>query len=318
MLKARVGAARGAVYGALILAGAVGGAIMPSGASAAADGQGIGLQYSAPVGYVKVCGDNQNGQAACLTQSLRVSSPAPSSETAWFVDGQSQPIYQAAPPATSPRWWWLGQVHIWMWTDSSESQLVGDTVCVVPKSLASGNWWRCKYVTVSPSPPPPPSPPPTPPSPSPILPPRPAATPPASGAHGRASADVSAVRREYRTMLLAEIGPRARAVCSQLTPRGRREYTRGVSSCPAVFAGNRQALRAKIPPATWRKLAAIAVAHLSVNLKLTNSRATATDRSGVFSKTELIRAGGGWKFASGPPLPRPLRPTADHRDPHDA
>ena len=103
MLKAKVGVARGATCGAVILTAALDGATVPPVASAGADGQGIGLQHSAPVGYVKVCGDNQNGQAVCLAQSLRESLLAPSSQTARFVGRESQPMYQVESPATSPQ-----------------------------------------------------------------------------------------------------------------------------------------------------------------------------------------------------------------------
>jgi hypothetical protein len=153
----------GAVMLAAVLSGVVGVPV----ASAGTDGQGIGLEYSAPVRYVEVCGDNQAKPPAyaCMGGPVAESSPAPPYQTAWFVSG-SDVIYGNSPPQASPHWWWVGQVHIWTYsstTSQTSSTYVGDTVCVIPTSQ-SGNWVGCKFITIAQPSPPPPPPTPSPPS----------------------------------------------------------------------------------------------------------------------------------------------------------
>jgi hypothetical protein len=191
MLRGGVRVVRGVIGGTVMLAAVLSGVVGVPVASAATDGQGIGLQYSAPVRYVEVCGDNQSKAYVCLGWPVAESSPAPPYQTAWFVN-RTDVIYGNSPPQSSPGWWWVGQVHIWTYsstTSQNSSTYVGDTVCVVPTSQ-SGDWVGCRFITIA-QPSPPPSPPPTPsppsyptPSPTPVSSPAPTSVSPAPSACG--------------------------------------------------------------------------------------------------------------------------------------
>jgi hypothetical protein len=147
-------------------------------ASAGTDGQGFGIEYSAPIRSIKVCGDNQAGASVCMTGSVVASSSAAPYQTAWFV-APGEVIYGASAPPVSPQWWWTGTVHIAVYSSATQNQstYVGDTVCSIAASQPS-DWVEpvCKYIAVEPTPAPSPTPAPTP-TPTPTPAPTPAPTP---------------------------------------------------------------------------------------------------------------------------------------------
>ena len=150
--------------------------IAASTAGAGIDGQGVGIEYSAPIQYLQVCGDDQYGNTACTSvEHVRASSTQVPTPTVWFVNNGSDLLYGADPPSQSPQWWFKGPVRLWAWSSYPQDRFPEST-CNVPQRQP-GNWTLCKFiipvstspppvVAVPPSsttpPPPPPNPPPTP------------------------------------------------------------------------------------------------------------------------------------------------------------
>lgn len=132
-------------------------------AGAGTNGQGVGVEYSAQIHYLQLCGDNQSEHNACTAiVPVRQSSTQAPYQTVWFVNNESDLVYSAGAPSQTPQWWWKGWVRVWAWTGfpSAADQLPAST-CNVPTSQ-TGNWVLCKYILPAPPPPPPPLPPPAP------------------------------------------------------------------------------------------------------------------------------------------------------------
>ncbi len=129
-------------------------------AIAGTDGQGVGVEYSAPIQYLQLCGDNQNGTNVCTSvEHVRQSSTQAPYQTVWFVNYGSDLVYGANPPSQPPQWWFKGAVRIWAWSSYPSDQFPEST-CNVAQSQTS-NWTPCKFIIpVSTSPPPAPPPPP--------------------------------------------------------------------------------------------------------------------------------------------------------------
>jgi hypothetical protein len=294
------------VGGALSLGVVLFGTVSAPIARATEPSWGVGLKYAYPIQYVKICGDNQNGQPICTpVDQVDQPSSAQRYQTVWFVTN-TQLTYGANPPSTRPGYWWRGPVHIWTWSSYLPNPIVstGDTVCTVDGANAQGDWQRCAYLIPTLPPPTEPSPP-TQPAPPTGPTPQPTPTSPGQPAGNSAAARVEA---EYHRVLSAEIFGPARAVCSQLTASGARAYTGDTRRCAQVFAGNRRTLRLKlggvgqtIRRTALREAIGFVLAHLSVTVR--GHRASVVDSSGIFRRARLVELGRNWKFSSAPPLP---------------
>lgn len=124
---------------------------------------------------------------------------------------------------------------------------------------------------------------------------------------------VGVVRSLYRQVLLSEFTGPAHAVCSQLTPAGRKSFTAGrATSCTAAFAAQKRVLWRKAgvadnapkAVAQWDKLVDRVVAHLQVSVHGTRASAIGGE-SGIPRRTTLALGSGGWLFSSAPPSIQP-------------
>lgn len=122
-----------------------------------------------------------------------------------------------------------------------------------------------------------------------------------------------AVRSLYRQVLLSEFTGPAQAVCSQLTPAGRKSFAAGrAKSCTAAFAARKRVLWRKAGVADnapkafarWDKLVDRVMAHLKVSVRGTQASATGGE-SGIPRHTTLVLGSGGWLLSSGPPRIQP-------------
>jgi hypothetical protein len=122
-------------------------------ASAATNGQGVGVEYPAGVTSLKVCGDNQSKTWVCTTPfGVPASSAQPPYQTVWWVDGRSQPVSGSSAPSGNPQWWWVGTVEVLMY--NSVGAAYQPIPCQVPQQQSS-NWFRCVALNPKLSAPPP-------------------------------------------------------------------------------------------------------------------------------------------------------------------
>jgi hypothetical protein len=172
-IKARIRAGSRSIVGAIALATAVSCAMTVQPASAGQNAQGIGIDYSGPIRYILLCGNNQSGKSVML--GSQVTEPTPLSSdpdayshvTVWLVS-PNNPIYQSRPPATSPQWWFVGDIKVVMYRTPSadagcaptvqDNNLAGVTVCQAPTINQTSRWRLCHFTTIgaNPSPAPPP------------------------------------------------------------------------------------------------------------------------------------------------------------------
>jgi hypothetical protein len=131
----------------------------------------------------------------------------------------------------------------------------------------------------------------------------------AANAHSSGSA-VTQIKSVYRAVLSAEYFGPASAVCSNLTAKGRAQFTvaSGPGGCPHAFDQLQHALTHKIPdeddtgytPTQWRGLVIEIVDHLKVSVR--GKKATALGgESGIPGQTVLLEVGGHWLFNTYPP-----------------
>ena len=151
--------------GAAVLAAVLVGLTAAPTVSAATNGQGIGIRYSAPIQYLQICGDNQTNAWVCTSiEQVRASSAPGPYQTVWFVNYGSDLVYSPATqlsqaplqPSQPPQWWFKGNVRLWAWTSYPHGQFPYAT-CAVPTSQTS-DWFLCNFIVpASPTPTPTPN-----------------------------------------------------------------------------------------------------------------------------------------------------------------